>query len=123
MNENKIDLENKPAWLELPDEEIDPQEVMLWTTLGTNLDGGKPVTERWYSVYYSAEQAEAHSCILSNEWRWDGEPAYCVNMAELMRKARRTLRLGIRIKAYHDGKWINVREFPAGVPLDAGKEK
>lgn len=115
-----------PAWLELPDAEIKPEKVQLWVCMGTGIPPkrkwpwSKPsyrVQDLWIFRCATKEEAEAYASRPNVAWKWNGRAAIPATLADGIANARRGGWAGVRIKAYRDGKWVTIREFPAGVPL------
>jgi len=70
--ENTRNLNEKPSWLELPEEEKINHTYWYCTGVSLNLDK-RPISERWLTLFHSQEEAEAHACrkkrFLDLGWR------------------------------------------------------
>lgn len=118
MNENKVDLSEAPAWLELP------HKQEYWSTTGRDIVVRKKWWKRnlpgpcWLCLYYTAEDAEAHaSKITGGVWVWDGRPASPHSLVETMRRARRDGCKGVSVCGFQHGKWVTIHEYRADEPL------
>lgn len=123
-----------PAWLDLPDEQIEPKRVELWTCFGTDIpqlkrkwwQRSRPVDadllDTWLCLYPTKEEAEADSSRPSDIWDWDGNPARPFSLEDSLRKCRERRKAGVCIQAYRNGEWVTVREFPASVPYFGDSE-
>lgn len=114
----------EPDWLSLPDGLIDPEAVTLWSCRGTDITPRRKWWQRrlkdqprWRVLTYSKELSEAYDAHPRSCWKWDGKPAQPITLASAMVEARVGGDTGVRIRGFRDGKWIVIREFPAGVPL------
>ena len=116
------DLSTPPAWLELPDEKIEPKKVQLWTVHGEwamrRWPWQKKVNEsEYWSVLYTTSEEAVADANANSDWKWNGLPPHTVTLSESMLSARVRGRLGVRIGGYRDGEWVTGRYFPADVPL------
>jgi len=89
--------------------------VSYWSRQGWNPNGEK--IPGWACVFYSQEDAETQASTPKSDWVWDGNPAKPVSISNVMRRARRSGRPGVKVKAFSNGQWVTVHEYPAGEPI------
>ena len=109
-----------------------PHKSEYWSTFGSYPDPpkrgwwqrSKPEPEKkpaWSILFYTKEDAEAYTASIggkgANGWVWDGNPAGLRPLKVAMRKARLDGDMGVQVMSYVNGKWVSVKEYPAGVPL------
>lgn len=132
---NEQVLNTPPAWLELPDEQIEPKKVTLWSCTGSipvppkvpffkrlinglkKKDTSESPSGNFILLYPTKEEAEAG--VLSNNgetWVWDKEPASPQTLSYALHYARSSGYAGVKIKAYRNGQWKIIRTFPVEIP-------
>lgn len=124
MNQEQVEAQTieKPDWFPEEASEVEERPDIVWSCYGEfdpdlfRAATGK--TESWDTVFPTAEEAEAHSATEPGPgWRWDRQPASNELLLDALKAARFQGRLGVRIKAFRNGQWITLREYPAGEPL------
>jgi len=110
-----MNLNEKPSWLELPEEE--KLKHTYWRCSGTSHADIVPENTVWSNIFHSKEDAEAHACIKRDAWTWDRKDATPTTLKEVMSHARKLGRLGVRIKGWKDGAWKILKEYPSHIPL------
>lgn len=114
-----------PAWLEESLQEIKPEQVTLWVCLGRDVvpkwwqrwSRSQPANKAWRALYATKEEAVASACQPNPNWEWNCEPAQAFTLSFILNNCRVSGDAGVRIRAYRDGQWVIVREFPVDVPF------
>lgn len=110
-----------PSWFDEPV----PEKRLLWTCWGNYPKPkwhqrlkNKPPARRWKTLFTSKQEAEAHASIPHESgWVWDGKEARYTSLDDTMMNARRLGLLGVKVKSYQNGQWIEIARYPADVPL------
>jgi hypothetical protein len=114
--ENTRNLNEKPSWLELPEEEKINHTYWYCTGASLNLDK-RLDSKRWINLFHSQEEAEAHASLPNSGWSWDKKRATSCNLKEYLFKARSKGYKGIKIKGFKNGEWVILKDILSGVPL------
>jgi hypothetical protein len=119
--------QNKPDWLELPEEE--KQSHTYWVCYGTEpkqkkkinwlfWKKKKPSKELWITIFHDKEESELDAYLhkVSN-FIWDGEHAQQITLDHAMFRARARGIAGVEICGFKNGKLVCLKKYPSSVLL------
>ncbi len=121
---NLQDVE-KPDWLDLPEEQIKPEEVWFWTchvrfaqkpwSRFAFWKKYRPAPPTWRVVFTDSEEVEAF-LALDTDYQTPASDPFQITLAQALKIARALRSKGIQVMGHRSGKWVVLRELPADVP-------
>jgi hypothetical protein len=122
----KENLDQKPSWLELPEEE--KVKHIYWACWGypkpskTNLFQKifkkKTKKSKPYKVINtSKEEAEAYISFISNIFVWNQKDAKPITLQQALREARCANAPGVRVIGFQNGQWTTLKTYLSPEPL------